>query len=37
MKIYEKPEAEISKFKIEDTVMMDTSSINNDSDWGELQ
>ncbi len=37
MKNYEKPSVEISKFEIEDTVMMDTSSTNNDGGWGELQ
>ncbi len=37
MKKYEKPSPAISKFEIEDTVMMDTSSVNIDSDWGDLQ
>lgn len=37
MNKYEKPSVLISKFEIEDTVMMDTSSVNIDTDWGDLQ
>lgn len=38
MKKYFKPTAEISKFKIEDTVMMDTSATDPDPNggWGDI-